>query len=556
MRGLLIAAGVGTSACFPPPPGEACGDGWCPGGYDCIPADLVCIQRGCGNAIAESDEECDDDNANNNDACSNDCKLNLFAYVKASNTGTSDSFGRSVALSADGSTLAVGADGEASPAAGIGGNQVYNNAPSTGAVYVYTWSGTTWSQQAYVKASNTGADDKFGWSVALSADGSTLAVGAWKEASLATGIGGNEADNSVYGAGAVYVYTRSGATWSQQAYVKASNTGADDEFGWSVTLSADGSTLAVGALGENSAARGIGGDEADNSAGYAGAVYVYTRSGTTWSQQAYVKASNTAAGDEFGWSVALSADSATLAVGALGENSAARGIGGDEADNSAGNAGAVYVYTRSGTTWSQQAYVKASTTGVGDEFGSSVALSADGSTLAVGALGEASAARGIGGDEADNSAEKAGAVYVYTRSGTTWSQQAYVKASNTGAADEFGSSVALSANGSTLAVGARDEASAARGIGGNQSDNSAEYAGAVYVYTRSGTTWSQQAYVKASNTGAGDLFGGSVALPADGSTLAVGAIGEDSAARGIGGNQSDNSAGVAGAVYVYHLPAQ
>jgi hypothetical protein len=140
---------------------------------------------------------------------------------------------------------------------------------------VFTRSGTTWTQQAYVKASNTGADDSFGYSVVLLADGSTLAVGAYNEASAATGIGGNQADNSAGGAGAVYVFTRSGTTWTQQAYVKASNTGADDGFGRSVALSADGSTLAVGAYGEGSAATGIDGNQADGSAVQAGAVYVF-----------------------------------------------------------------------------------------------------------------------------------------------------------------------------------------------------------------------------------------------------------------------------------------
>src|SRR5262249_46049315 len=150
-------------------------------------------------------------------------------------------------------------------------------------------------------------------------------------------------------------------------------------------------------------------------------------------------------------------------------------------------------------------------------------------------------ATGIGGNQADNSAFQAGAVYVFTRSGATWSQQAYLKASNTDAFDEFGASVALSAGGSTLAVGPTRESSAATGIGGNPADNSASLAGAVYVFTRSGATWSQQAYLKASNTDAGDNFGGSVALSADGSTLAVGTRLEASAATGIGGNSADNS---------------
>ena len=118
----------------------------------------------------------------------------------------------------------------------------------------------------------------------------------------------------------------------------------------------------------------------------------------------------------------------------------------------------------------------------------------------------------IGGNQADNSATDSGAVYVFTRSGTTWAPQAYVKASNTSAKDAFGNAIALSADGGTLAVGATGEASAATGIGGNQGDNNAASAGAAYVFIRTGTVWSQQAYVKASNTDPGDVFGVTIAL--------------------------------------------
>jgi hypothetical protein len=455
------------------------------------------------------------------------------AYVKASNTGADDYFGWSIALSGDANTLAVGAPDEASAATGIGGDQTNNSAIASGAVYVYTWSGTTWSQEAYVKASNTGANLEFGVSVALSADGNTLAVGARSEQ-------------------AVYVFTRSGTTWSQQSRLTASNADPSDYFGISITLSVDGNTLAVGAYTEDSAATGIDGNQADNSARDSGAVYVYTRAGTTWSQQAYVKASNTGTNDYFGSSVALSGDGDTLAVGASGEASAATGVGGNQADNSAFLSGAVYVYVRSGTTWSQQAYVKASNANANDTFGASVALAADGNTLVVGAPGEASAATGINGSQSDNSQPSSGAVYVYSRSGTTWSQQAYVKASLSRGGNSLGYTVAVSGTGNILAVGAWGESSAATGIGGNQADTSVGNSGAVYVFARSGTTWSQQAYIKASNTGAGDVFGYSVAVSADGAALAVGARDEASAATGIDGNQADNSAANSGAGYVFH----
>ncbi len=537
-----------------PAGGEGCDDGNTTDGDGC---DSNCEPTGCGNGVVTSGEVCDDGNLTDWDGCNSDCTTSALAYVKASNTSSFSLFGRSVAVSGDGSTLAVAASAENSAATGIDGNQADHSAPGAGAVYVFARSGTAWVQQAYIKASNTGPGNEFGWSIALSADGSTLAVGAWLEDSAATGIDGNQADTSAEEAGAVYVFTRNGTTWSQQAYVKASNTDAADFFGWTVALSGDGSTLAVAAIGEDSATTGIDGEQADNSAESAGAVYVFTRNGTTWSQQAYVKASNTGASDHlgandfFGWSVALSGDGSMLAVGAISEDSAATGIDGNQADNSAPGAGAVYVFSRTGMTWSQQAYVKASNAGTHDGFGSSVAMSADGTTLAVGAFGEGSAATGVDGDQTDEVAFDAGAAYVFVRSGASWSQQAYVKASNTDSQDRFGWRIALSSDGSTLAVSGRDERSAATGINGDQADNSAFNAGAVYVFTRSGLTWNQHAYVKASNTDTGDWFGWSLALSGDGSTLVVGALLEASPATGVGGNQSGNSAQGAGAVYVF-----
>src|ERR1041384_4603400 len=162
------------------------------------------------------------------------------------------------------------------------------------------------------------------------------------------------------------------------------------------------------------------------------------RSGGTWTQQTYVKASNASANDLFGAAVALSADGGTLAVGALGEASAATGIAGDQANNAAPDAGAAYVFVRSGTSWVQQAYVKASNAGEGDFFGVSLSLSADGNTLAVGAPREDSASSGINGEPLDDTAVDAGAAYVFVRSASTWSQQSYVKASNTGVTDSGG----------------------------------------------------------------------------------------------------------------------
>ena len=481
-----------------------------------------------------------------------DSMVSAVGYFKASNTGGNDAFGAiDVELSADGSTLAIGAQWEDSAAAGIDGDQADNTATNAGAVYVFVRVDGEWSQQAYIKASNAGGGDIFGYALALSADGDTLAVAGWAEDSAATGVGGDQADNTMTNAGAVYVFTRENKDWSQQAYIKSSNSGLNDQFGVSVALSADGHTLAVGANSEDSAAIGVGGDQADNTSANAGAAYVFKRAGEAWSQQAYIKASNTGAGDQFGARLILSGDGDTLAVGAVFEDSVATGVGGDQSDNTSANAGAVYVFTRVNDAWSQQGYIKASNTGAGDQFGADITLSDGGDTLAVGVRLEDSHANGVDGDQASNTAVDAGAVYLFQRAGQLWSQEAYIKASNTEAGDNFGVPLVLSADGSTLAVGSNLEDSVAIGVGGDQDDNSALNSGAVYMFARVGQSWTQRAYIKASNTDVGDSFGAGLGLSADGKTLAVGAYREDSAATGIGSNQNGNVVADAGAVYLY-----
>ncbi len=480
--------------------------------------------------------------------------LGIESYIKASNTGLDDRFGFSVALSADGNTLAVGAVGEASNATGVGGLQTNNAAASAGAVYVYLRMGSVWMQQAYIKASNTATGDSFGRHVALSANGNTLVVGTEYEDSNATGVGGLQSNNAATESGAIYAFTRSGVVWTQEAYIKASNTGMTDFFAWDIGLSADGNTLAVAAKWEDSNATGIDGAQGDNSAMDAGAVYVFTRAGVVWTQQAYIKASNTGSLDYFGSGLALSSDGNTLAIGANGEASTATGIGGDQSNNGAAYTGAVYVFTRAGVVWTQQAYVKASNAGGFDSFGDSVALSSDGSIMAVGATSEDSNATGVNGDQTNSSAASSGAAYVFTRAGSTWTQEAYIKASNTNSSDQFGNQVSLSSDGTTIAVSAIYEQSNATGVGGDQSNNTLHAAGAVYVFAHSGSMWTQVAYVKATNTGADDYFGGkAVALSSDGSTLAVGSAYEDSNATGIGGDQSNNALSSAGAAYVYSV---
>ncbi|MGY3570229.1 FG-GAP repeat protein [Vibrio paucivorans] len=383
-------------------------------------------------------------------------------------------------------------------------------------------------------------------------------------------------------------------------YIKASNTGENDKFGTYVSLSADGKTLAVGAIHEGSSATGIDGDQTDNSASNSGAVYLFRRNGNVWAQQAYIKASNTDEGDQFGSSLALSADGNTLAVAAIYEDSSATGINDDQINNSSEKSGAVYVFRFEKENWSQQAYIKASNTDEGDEFGYSLSLSADGNTLAAGTQYEESSATGINGDQTNNSAYASGAVYLFRYDQERWFQQAYVKASNTDAHDNYGISVSLNANGDTLSVGAIDEDSGSAGINSDQSNNEINNAGAVYVYRYEQENWSQQAYIKtknpedhlrfgssthlsedgntlaagsigglvylfryeqgswlqkasmkSSNTEYDDRFGREVRISADGTTLAIGAYTDSSSATGINGEQHDNSMINSGATYIF-----
>jgi len=365
--------------------------------------------------------------------------------------------GMSVALSADGNTALVGAEADNS---------------LVGAAWVYTRSGGGWIQQG-AKLVGTGAvGSSFqGFSVALSADGNTAIVGGF-------------ADNS--NAGAAWVYTRnSGGVWSQQG-VKLVGSGAvgTANQGYSVALSADGNTAIVGGYNDNASA---------------GAVWVYTRSGSVWSQQGAKLVGTGALGPVYqGVSVALSANGNTAIVGGDGDNS---------------NAGAAWVWTRSGAVWTQQGTKLVGTGAAGAALqGRSVALSADGNTAIVGGFN-------------DNS--NAGAAWVWTRSGSVWSQQG-AKLVGTGALGSAyqGVSVGLSADGNTAIVG-------------GCFDNSS--AGAAWVYTRSASVWSQP-IPKLVGTGAAGTAeqGFSVALSGDGNTAIV-------------GGYVDNS--FAGAAWVYVDPS-
>jgi hypothetical protein len=418
--------------------------------------------------------------------------VQAIGYFKSSNPQQSAFLGTSLAMSADGRTLAVSAIFE----------------QPKGGVYVFTRADGQWSQQAALVPS----DGPFGSVVALSSDGNTLAVGAeWEDGD----------DPTKEAAGAVYVFTRTGTQWSQSAHFTPSRAGSHDSFGRFLTLSGDGRTLAVGAPFDD---RGNG----QVSISEAGAAYVFTLADDgQWSEQSYLKAPDPQANAFFGHRLSLSSDGTTLAISAPGES----------------DVGIVYLFEHNGTNWSQPISVQASNTGTKEVFGSSLALAADGNTLAVGAPDW---------DETLSRSFSEGTVYVFAREADHWVASGNIRASSVEPRDNFANAVALSADGSTLAVGAALEDSNAVGIGGAEGNTSDGIdSGAAYVFRRAGTQWSQSAYVKASNTGTRDRFGTSIALSADGDTLAVGAAIEESNASGVGGDQSNNSAHGAGAVYVY-----
>jgi hypothetical protein len=232
-----------------------------------------------------------------------------------------------------------------------------------------------------------------------------------------------------------------------------------------------------------------------------------------------------------------------MVIGATGEDS---GIPGDPNDNSARGSGAVYIYTRdSAGVWRQTAYLKAYNADEADTFGSSVALSTDGRTLAVGADYESS---GNPNDPSDNTIIRAGAVYVYTQNDdNTWGTPEYIKADAVDIGDIFGVDLALSGDGNTLAVGVSGDDSHTD----RPTDEGYPDSGAVYIFTRNGSgLWNSSAFIKAHNREVEDHFGASLALSADGNTLAVGATGEDS---GFPDNPADNSVPFTGAVYLYTL---
>lgn len=392
--------------------------------------------------------------------------------------------------------------------------------------------GTGSSGIEYVKPDLPGAFDQFGSAMAIS--GNTMVVGAPAESSCATGVNGDVTDNGCPNSGAAYVFVYDPATgWTQQAYLKASNTDAGDRFGTQVAI--DGDIAAISAPFEDSCSS----DPSDNSCADAGAVYLFRRNGTTWSQIGYVKGAGIDAGDEFGAALAL--DGSTLAVGAPGDDASGRGIGADPADNGSVDSGAVHLFAVTSTGPALVAYIKSSNSDLGDEFGKALALHGD--RLLVGAPNEGSAPTA---GPMDNSIDRAGAAYVFDRSGGILSEVAILKAHNAGPIDRLGYRVAL--DGDTAVAAGPFEDSSDVLVGGAGNDDNTFDSGAIYTF-EAAAGWQETNYVKALNPDPDDCIG--IGLAAENGALLGGAPKEASAASGLDGDATDNSLPGAGAAYLY-----
>ncbi|TXD83270.1 DUF4347 domain-containing protein [Subsaximicrobium wynnwilliamsii] len=364
-----------------------------------------------------------------------------------------DGSGASVSMSADGTTVAIGASA----------NDV--NGSNSGHVRAYHLSGGTWNQRGQ-DIDGEAAFDSSGFSVSMSADGNTVAIGA-------IGTDGNGSNS-----GHVRLYDWSGTAWIQRG-LDIDGEAAGDSSGFSVSMTSDGNTLAIGARNND----GNTGIDTDNR----GHVRIYDWAGGSWNQRG-LDIDGEAAGDESGWSVSMSVDGNTVAIGAT------------DNDSNGSKSGHVRIYDWSGTAWTQRG-LDIDGENSNDESGWSVSISADGNTVAIGAI------------DNDGGGGSSGHVRVYEWSGTAWTQRG-LDIDGEDNDDESGYSVSMSADGNTVATGA------------HRNDGNAFRAGHVRVYDWSGGSWTQRG-LDIDGEAFGDYSGRSVSMSADGNTVAIGAPSND-----------------------------
>ena len=408
-------------------------------------------------------------------------------YLKRSASSQDWSFGRALAFSPDGSALAVSQSSalelfthrsgtwswaqtlpfewldapvpafaaDASLLVGLPGADADAALPDAGLVQRFVPTGQGWALAETWRPPVPTAQGRFGAAVSVSADGSVAVVG----------------EAGAFTPGRFHVYRRSGGTWSLQQSVAPVSPQTGSLFAGQAQVSADGSTIVVGAQHERS---GDTGDPGDTSRPNAGAAFVYgfDPEAGAWRLQAYLKAPTPVADAWFGSAVAISGNGSTVVIGER-----FRGVEGWP------GAGRAYVFRRGASGYALAQAITSPQARDRRYFGGhALALTPDGTTLAIGEIGDTSTGVGPGADPTQASRSWAGAAHVYRLEGGRFVHAQYLKASNTGQGDLFGWSLALTNDAGTLAVGAPAEGSDSTGIGGDQADNSVLHRGAVYLY--------------------------------------------------------------------------
>jgi hypothetical protein len=372
-------------------------------------------------------------------------------------------FGSAVAISDDGMYIVVGS---------------YMAEPTdTGAAYVYFNNQGTWVEQAKLVASNPVAGDWFGYSVDITKTGDRIIVGAPHANALPDNM-----DNS----GAAYIFKQSGTTWTEELYLSGGDGGSNDYFGNSVAINDDGTAIMVGAYGDDGSATSIG------------YIHTYEIPGSSWSTLKWntddVELPTTGSeSDAFhGWSVAF-------------DKTGTRCIEGSPMDNQnqptvISNCGVVTIHTRNGASWTKDIWLQAPTPVANGQFGTCVDMNGDGQRVIIGAIGES-----------PGSVTAAGSAYVYKKTGTVWALEQKLIAGDKTAGDNFGYSVSINDTGDRIAIGAL-----------NNNLPGKNDTGAVYIFDRIGTVWTQTVKLVAPDAGIGDKFGTSISLNSTGNGIIVG----------------------------------
>jgi len=378
--------------------------------------------------------------------------------------GAGDNFGAAVAVTPDGRSALVGAPRDGGP-----------NGANAGSAYHFEWTGGEWHQRAKLAAPDGNADDQFGSGVALSTDGRTALVGARFD----------DDPNGERG-GSAHAFERADGEWVHRATLAPADGSPAGFFGAQLTLSGDGRTAFVTAVGER-----------EPNGNQAGAVHVYRRADGGWTRDATLVADDGDEDDLFGFGLGVADGGRTAVVGAIGDEDP-NGTTGDLF----GGAGSAYHFERANGRWHQRAKLVPEDGDAGDQFGAAVALSPDGGTAFIGAF-----------TDDDPNGGGAGSVYVFERTGGTWERTQKLAAGDGDSGDGFGRALATVAGGDLLLVGAEGD-----------DDPNGEDGGSVYAFERTGEGWRQRAKLAPEAASAGAGFGRSLAAARTAPLAVAGAL--------------------------------